>query len=666
MNKQNILGLALICFLMNLSNQCRAEKEEYVQTSKSGFQVPRVPPRAHYTIDCRIDPAAGNLTGTEKIRLKNSSSGPIHRLALDWSLNDYQTLEIKIQGKPVQILGAAGKKRLQSPLLFELPEVLPPGKDLEIVLNFSMAAPLTNVEKARVTGWHPRLWWEFQNHDDYDVKIDIPSGWLVATSGRFDPETGFYNARNVRTFGFFVGKGYQVMEDHAGETLVRCAFNEQSRECARLLLETAVDVINYYRECFGFYPYDVLTIVPGDERSVGGYPVATNLVAVHSQERMTGLPELHWRWITAHEIGHQYWGEYVLEKDSPGWLWIGLGIYADREYVRARNLGLEKHQNLMSRYLDGMRRHLDTTVDITPEQLKKTSFDFNNVVIHGKGYSIISALACFLGKETFDRIYKRCLKEYAGRRLGADEFQAVCEEEYAQNLDWFFYQWLRTNRHLYYQVSSQECTEHNGRYISKVEVDCPGTLKMPVPVEACFEDGTCQRKFTDRFLDENTLYFESTSPLKKVRLDPDSELAMVLPAPSTEEELIRKLRQIPWVGGGKKALDLFNEAQENKPAKVNFWGDLGLKLYDGEYYQEAFQAFALAAPLAEHNSVWRFASLTWQGHILDIFGRRQEAIAKYREALNKDTGGYVKHSQYGMTIDRKWIEKRLKEPFQRK
>ncbi|MFC1614536.1 M1 family aminopeptidase [Gemmatimonadota bacterium] len=598
--------------------------------------------------------------------MKNTASGSIHRLALDWSLNDYQTLEITIQGKPVQIIGAAGIKRLQSPLLFELPEVLPPGKDLEIILSFSMSASLKKVGKARVTGWYPRLWWEFQNHDDYEVKIDIPSGWFIAPSGSLDPETGFYHARDVRTFGFFVGKGYQVMEDQAGETLVRCVYNERSRECAQLLLETAVDVINFYREHFGFYPHNVLTIVPGDERSVGGSPIATNLVEVHSQERMSELPELHWRWITAHEIGHQYWGEYILEKDSPGWLWIGLGIYADREYVQARNLGLEKHQNLMSRYLNGVRRHLDTTVDITPEKLKKTKFDFNNVVIHGKGYSIISALACFLGKETFDRIYKRCLKEYAGRQLGADEFQAVCEEECGKDLDWFFYQWLRTNRHLYYKVSSQECTEQNGRYISKVVVDCPGTLKMPVPVEACFEDGTCQREFTDRFLDVNTLFFESTSPLKEGRVDPDNELAMVLPTPSTEEKLIRKLTQIPWVGGGKKALALFNEAQENKPANADFWGDLGVKLFDGEYYQEALQAFALAELLADHNSLLRFKSLAWEGHILDILGRRQEAIAKYREALNKDTGGYARHDQYGMTIDRKWINKRLKEPFQRK
>lgn len=51
-----------------------------------------------------------------------------------------------------------------------------------------------------------------------------------------------------------------------------------------------------------------------------------------------------------------------MEKDSPGWLWIALGIYADREYVRSRNLSLEKHKGLISNYIKAVREGLDTTV----------------------------------------------------------------------------------------------------------------------------------------------------------------------------------------------------------------------------------------------------------------------------------------------------------------
>jgi hypothetical protein len=50
--------------------------------------------------------------------------------------------------------------------------------------------------------------------------------------------------------------------------------------------------------------------------------------------------------------------------------------------------------------------------------------------------------------------------------------------------------------------------------------------------------------------------------------------------------------------------------------------------------------------------------------------RRDEALIFYRKALQSfdkyhTRDDWIQHSQYGMTINRDWIEKRLKEPFQR-
>ena len=256
--------------------------------------------------------------------------------------------------------------------------------------------------------------------------------------------------------------------------------------------------------------------------------MATSIVAVHGMEQFDSMPKLHWQWITAHEIGHQYWGEYVLSKDPDDafdWLMIGLGIYADREYVRARGLGLNKHRAIMNRYIKGVQSGLDTTIALSPEQRSKIRFDFNNIVKHGKSFSVISALDCVLGKKVFGRLYRNCLKEFAGRRLGINDFKAVCEKETGQDLGWFFDQWVNSNKFLSYDISSQSCKKQVGHYIWQVEVKCLGDLKMPVPVVAYFEDGTSQSRFTDRLLYVNVLEFKSKSPLKEVRLDPNAALA---------------------------------------------------------------------------------------------------------------------------------------------
>jgi len=618
----------------------------YGTMSGEGFWAPADPPRAQYTLDARLtrDGEDGLFRLREVIEFTNNTARPVERLALEYPVQACKSLEVRVAGKPVTFVGPDGRSS-GSPAVLELPSPAAPGESVRLDITFSARSPFPReTERIPLVGWYPRLWWGFPMHDDYDVALEVPAEYTVGASGRWDPERKRYVVKGARSFGLFLGKGHGAMEDDAGDVRIRVIHTEAGEECARLLLERAVDVVRFYRERFGFYPYSTLTIVPGMDRPVGGYPMATALVAIHGMERMEEETELHWRWITAHEIGHQYWGEHVLEKDSPGWLWIGLGIYADREYVRARELGLRKHRQIVARYVRGVEHGLDTTLALTEEQYQAVDFDFNNICIHGKGFSIISALAWLLGKETFDQAYVRCLKGLAGRRLGVVEFQAVCEEESGQDLGWFFNQWARSNRYLLYEVASHRCTEHNGKYVSHAEVNRVGTIKMPVPVVAYFQDGTSQLKRTDRILDVNELVFESAAPLSEVRLDPEGDLAMAASLPGTAKGgLSEAIRKLPWTGAGSKALEVFREARDADLEEAELWGKLGLTLYDGKYYAEALEAFRRSAELSEKKSMWGFVAITWQGHLLDLLGRREEAVQCYKAALDRDTGGTMRH-----------------------
>ena len=49
----------------------------------------------------------------------------------------------------------------------------------------------------------------------------------------------------------------------------------------------------------------------------------------------------------------------------------------------------------------------------------------------------------------------------------------------------------------------------------------------------------------------------------------------------------------------------------------------------------------------------------------DLLGDREAALACYKDALKIDPGTAMKHSQWGMTIDRAWVETRLVTPFTR-
>jgi len=492
------------------------------------FWAPPVPPLAQYQINARIDVDQGMIEGSETISFTNTTARPMKRLVLYWIA--LGTLNISHNEQPVTVLDRIEDNSGNAHTHIALAESVLPGESLVLDLTFRLEHPgLIQINKVEIGSVFPYLWWGFDTKDDYDVRIDVSKDYLVATSARLNHETGRYQTQGVRSFGLFLGRGFQSLEARAGDVNVSCIFAPDGRDCARLLLDTAVDAINFYRERFGFYPARDLAIIPGMDRPAGGYPVATNLVAIHGMARMREMPMLHWQWITAHEIGHQYFGEYVLEKDNPGWLWIGLGIYADQQYTQARALDPDKHQAHLTRYRDGMRSGYDTTVARSAEQMEQIDFDFNSVVIHGKGFTIISALDCILGKQVFSRIVDRCLSEYAYLRLGEYEFRAVCESESGQDLGWFFDQWVHSNRYLSYEITETQCTKTRTGYCTQVTVKKLGTMDFPVPVQATFADGSTQDMLTERLLSESIVTFVSAAPLQQATIDPEGKLAMIVP-----------------------------------------------------------------------------------------------------------------------------------------
>jgi len=51
------------------------------------------------------------------------------------------------------------------------------------------------------------------------------------------------------------------------------------------------------------------------------------------------------------------------------------------------------------------------------------------------------------------------------------------------------------------------------------------------------------------------------------------------------------------------------------------------------------------------------------GILEDVQGHRPEALKHYEAALKQDSSGGLQHDQYGLKIDRAWVEERLKTPF---
>jgi proline iminopeptidase len=95
----------------------------------------------------------------------------------------------------------------------------------------------------------------------------------------------------------------------------------------------------------------------------------------------------------------------------------------------------------------------------------------------------------------------------------------------------------------------------------------------------------------------------------------------------------------------------------------------GFAFYDLENYQEALFVFEHMQAFAEaHKDVDNKAlSLIWQGHMLDLMGKRDQAISRYQQVKEMNTDKSWMHAQYGMKYQLSpYAAERLKTPFKRK
>jgi tetratricopeptide (TPR) repeat protein len=135
-----------------------------------------------------------------------------------------------------------------------------------------------------------------------------------------------------------------------------------------------------------------------------------------------------------------------------------------------------------------------------------------------------------------------------------------------------------------------------------------------------------------------------------------------VPEHPTAAELEAIVDGLNWSREGETPRLIFRRTPGLTIADAGFWFKLGLLLFDSGDYREALESFGRTAAL-EKAGVTAFASRVWQGHMNDLLGNRTAALACYKEALKLDPGTPMQHSQWGMTIDRAWVEDRLTSPF---
>ncbi len=92
----------------------------------------------------------------------------------------------------------------------------------------------------------------------------------------------------------------------------------------------------------------------------------------------------------------------------------------------------------------------------------------------------------------------------------------------------------------------------------------------------------------------------------------------------------------------------------------------GFALYDVERYADALGVFERLESRFGDNPEMNAFALIWQGHMLDLLGKRPEALMRYQKAAELNVANTWTHSQYGLKYELSpYARERLGTPFKR-
>jgi hypothetical protein len=476
----------------------------------------------------------------------------------------------------------------------------------------------------------------------FDVTLTYPSEYKVALSGSITSRSDSQGrvkirstARDIPGFGVLISKDFLVAEGEAGGVKIISYYLKGDEKWGQRLLEYGQDIIPFYQREIGFYPQPVLYILPGyPDRPAGGYPVCPNCVVIHRnldilKER---APEFA-RWITAHEIGHQYWGYgYILEDlDFPRWFGLSMGIYTDRLYCEARGLSDEPYRNFTIRYLGGVLAGVDTTILQKRSELDKLGFDWNNVIAHGKSYTVLAMLEDYLGADTFKKIFRESLRRYKGEVVTLEIFQSLCEDVSNRELGSFFHQWYRTNACLDYRIADFRTKQEDRIFVSEAVIVRKGTAVMPLEVDLESGEGQTQVKTIDGWNKSTTVRFETGAPPVRVVLDPGERLPLLSRAEASLKIVLAALNELRYMNTLAEGTHLLRLLRDVSPDTVLFHSWAGLVLRSQGDLRTSLEHFQKASGL-EHDPEFLNSKdmiLLQLGMSYDLMGRREEALACY-------------------------------------
>jgi tetratricopeptide (TPR) repeat protein len=499
-----------------------------------------------------------------------------------------------------------------------------------------------------------------------NISVSVPSHMLVIGSGKSAVNDSAAskkpnsNGLPTKTFTFvsvkpsfpgtiIAGVFQEHKSDEAGLDL-HVFFKPAHQSVAPAYATTAVQEFTYFITLFGTPPSSKLNVVelPADTVPYVWAPEIAGLASSSITEKT------NYR-LLANAIAHQWWGVSVSPASKDDW-WLtdGFSRYSEAMYVEnaAGAAGLEEAVKDMS---VGALAY-DTVPLSSASKLDIFSTEFQSLATD-KGAMILHMLRWVLGEEKFLKTMRDFATQFAGKSASMDDFRAIAEKNYGEQLTWFFSQWLDSTgapefkvKYTVYRLGSNKGFRVTGQIAQDLDL-----FRMPVSLKID-TDGKTEEKRIEVVGTNSAFTVETFGRPRRIAVDPDHHVLTNSSDVKLRSSILRG-QAMQQQGDLSGALAEFNKALDiNKNSSLAHYRIAEVFFLQRNYQSSAnsYRAALNGDGEPRWTEVWSHLQL---GKIFDITGQRERAVNEYRQAVqtNDDTFGALEEA-------RKYLQKAYERP----
>lgn len=274
-------------------------------------------------------------------------------------------------------------------------------------------------------------------HTDFTLNYQIPKGYILTSSSpkeNSDAITGVVKANNVKEMFVGILKKQQVLQETIDGIQIRVFAPAGHKQELEKSFHTAKEVVRYFNQKIGKYPYPQLDVLLDDCASME-YP---EIVTVGLTEEVTALEHM-----IAHEIAHQWFYGMVSEDPyTDGWLDEGLAELAAALFS---HLAGGQSEEKSFEYATNL---LNQTTEKSPSNLPLDQFPGYHAYVYLYGQPVIKLKEFFEeqgGLENGFEFLAAYFNKYKFKQVNTNEFVRFAETYFQLKNKDFFKSWLDIN-----------------------------------------------------------------------------------------------------------------------------------------------------------------------------------------------------------------------------